>query len=118
METLEIILIICSILILSIVINISKNIQLIKRNLHINTEKYMNLNIPVPKDLKKNYLNFVSYENIEPSYLCPTSYTGKITKYDCTSKSDCGPAEVCINDGVRSYCNCSIFNDCYENAIC
>jgi hypothetical protein len=62
------------------------------------------------------YKGFIDYGNQRIQELCPNSQQ-KLSK-KCETRADCGPAEVCIHDGVTSYCQCSISNDCIESGVC
>ena len=74
--------------------------------------------VPVPKDpgLYKGYVDYPKNELLD---LCPSVEKKKQDQsVKCETRLDCGPAEVCINDGVSSYCQCSISNDCINAGVC
>jgi hypothetical protein len=78
----------------------------------------MPLDIPVPSNLPV-YKGYIDYKHSQVHELCP-SIKKKDNKQDvsCKTRADCGPAEVCINTGVSTYCQCSITNDCIYSGIC
>lgn len=74
--------------------------------------------VNVPKH-PSQYKGYIDYPKTELLELCP-SIKKKQDKESvkCETRLDCGPAEVCVHDGVSSYCQCSISNDCIEAGVC
>lgn len=74
------------------------------------------IHVPKKPSLYKGYIDYPTPELLN---LCP-SVKKKQEKQSvkCETRLDCGPAEVCVNDGASSYCQCSISNDCIEPGVC
>lgn len=76
------------------------------------------LDIPVPSNIPV-YKGYIDYDHSQVYKLCPSLKKKEENKdISCKSRTDCGPAEVCINTGVSTYCQCSITNDCIYSGIC
>lgn len=109
-------------IVISIVLALILTIKCKKEYYDVNiTERGLRLDplfVQVPKD-PSLYKGYIDYPKTELLDLCP-SVKKKQEKQSvkCETRLDCGPAEVCINDGISSYCQCSISNDCVESGVC
>lgn len=101
-------------------INISKNkienyddVNITSRGLRLDP-----LFVQVPK-IPSLYKGYIDYPTTELLDLCPSIKKKQLKEsVKCQTRADCGAAEVCVNDGITSYCQCSISNDCVNAGVC
>ena len=88
-----------------------ENYEIAGRGLRLNP-----LFVEVPKDVPV-YKGYTMYSEDQLKAICPSAFN-KDEKKICNTRDDCGDAEVCVKDGVSSYCQCSIMNDCIYSGVC